>query len=264
MSRRKKIGREYLLRILSLCLSVSKKGVDPFEVEVKKILNSISRYLSEWELPEDFKLDIETLSQLSSIVELQARWIKNLSSSLYVDPLLIELKIKMLSSEQLKTVFAKCWHPIVEMQQLVPKRVKEAIDYWNLLPPTEERWPKLEDQKINGVDQTTFEELKKQGLIAEATFEDSIKEMWEKLKSKGDEVSFWEFIRSDSYEEAAKRAYLTSFLVTYGYATMKIDSLKEQVYLIPFKEQQRKTNRRQGVSIPLSIAKTELNKVREA
>jgi hypothetical protein len=263
MLRGKKLGREYLMRILSLCLSVSKKGVDPFEVEVKKILDSISRYLSEWELPEDFKLDMETLSQLASIVELQARWIKNLSSSLYVDPLLIELKIKMLSAEKLKDVFAKCWHPIVEMQQLVPKRLKEGIDYWNLLPPTEDRWPKLETHRAF-VDQITLEELKKQGLLAKASFEDSIKETWEKLKSKGDKVSFWEFIHSDSYGEAAKRAYLTSFLITYGYATLKIDYLKEKVYLIPFNEQQRKTDGKQGISIPLSITKTELQKVREA
>ncbi len=254
MPSKKTMGREYLLRILSFCLSVSQKGVDPFEVEVQKLLESIRKYLPEWKLPEDFNLDAETLNRISSIVELQGKWLRHLSSSLYIDPLLIELKLKILEPEALAEMFSKCWRPIVEMEQLVPKRVKEAIDYWNLLPPIEERWPELEVRNID-LNHTTMESLRELGIISDISFEDVLKKTWRELKKASNKrgVPFWNFINTASYSETVRRAYLASFLVTYGYAKLEINPLEEEIILIPLKEQRNINSNGQGVSIPLSI-----------
>ena len=255
MPAKKAMGREYLLRVISLCLSVSRKGVDPFEVEVKRILDAIGKYLPEWELPEDFSLDAETLNWLSSVVELQAGWIKHMSSSLYVDPFLIELKLKALDAESLSGIFTRCWRPIVELEQLVPRRVKEAVDYWNLLPPLEGRWPEFEARGPSGPGSATEEELRRQGMILDGSFEEALEEEWRKLvKMAGDgRVSFWDFVYADSYEETVRRAYLASFLVTYGYAGLETDPLEGEYYLKPFREKRKAALGGQAVSVPISV-----------
>ena len=255
MPAKKAMGREYLLRVISLCLSVSRRGVDPFEVEVKRILDAIGKYLPEWKLPEDFSLDAETLNWLSSVVELQAAWIKHMSSSLYVDPLLIELKLKALDAESLSGVFARSWRPIVELEQLVPRRVKEAVDYWNLLPPLEGRWPAFEARGPLGPGSATEEELRRRGMILDRSFEEALEEAWRELVKKAGEgrVPFWDFVYADSYGETVRRAYLASFLVTYGYAGLASDPLEGEYYLKPFKERGKAALSGQAVSVPISI-----------
>lgn len=249
------MGREYLLRVISLCLSVSRRGVDPFEVEVKRILDAIGRFLPEWELPEDFSLDAETLNWLSSVVELQAAWVKHMSSSLYVDPLLLELKLKALDAESLSGVFARCWHPIVELEQLVPRRVKEAVDYWNLLPPLEGRWPQFEARRPFGSGSATEEELRRRGMILDRSFEEELEEEWQKLAKMAGEgrVSFWDFVYADSYEETVRRAYLASFLVTYGYAGLESNPLEGEYYLKPLKVKGKTALSGRVASVPISI-----------
>ena len=36
---------------------------------------------------------------------------------------------------------------------------------------------------------------------------------------------------ADTYEETVQRAFITSFLVTYGYATLEIDQLEEEIFI---------------------------------
>lgn len=138
-----------MLRIISLCLSVERKSSNPFEVEVKKALETLRKYLPHWRALEDFTLDAETLNRISSIVRLQGNWIKHRSTRLFVDPLLIELKIKALEPKKLAKIFRKSWHPVVEMNRLSRRRVKEAIDYWNQLLPIDERLMKLPEPTDN-------------------------------------------------------------------------------------------------------------------
>ena len=49
----RKSDRERLLRIISMCLSVEKGDTDPFEVEVKKVLSVLKKYLSHWKAFEE-------------------------------------------------------------------------------------------------------------------------------------------------------------------------------------------------------------------
>jgi len=204
---------------------------------------------------EDFTLDAEAINRISSIIRLQGGWIKHRSSSLYVDPLLIELKIRLLEQEELADIFLKSWHPIIRMEQLSQKRIKESVDYWNLLLPLDERLVKLPDASIApGI--TTIEELIKSRLMSEESFDAILQRLYTELKAVArDEgkVSYWDFIQDETYEDTVYRAYLTSFLITYGYTSMEVNPIEEEAFLIPFEEPKNIPTKKQTVSIPISI-----------
>ncbi|RLI52156.1 hypothetical protein DRO61_00445 [Candidatus Bathyarchaeota archaeon] len=247
--------RERLLHIISLCLSVEYKSGDPFKVDVKNILNNLRRYLPHWKILEDFTLDAEALNRIASIISLQGNWIINRSTALYVDPLLIELHIKMIDTEKLVNIFSKSWHPIIEMEGLSKKRIDEAAEYWNQLLPLDERRLKLPTPSA-ALGSTTLQELIKMKIMSNESFNDTLHTFWLKLKervSDNEKVSYWSFIVADTYDKTIYRAYLTSFLVTYGYAHMEINRVEEEIFLIPYDNPKENVFTEQSVSIPIAI-----------
>jgi hypothetical protein len=50
---------------------------------------------------------------------------------------------------------------------------------------------------------------------------------------------------------------MTSFLVTYGYATLEIHPLEEEMYIIPYETPLVKTGKEQLVSIPIAVSATD-------
>jgi len=258
-----KINRDRLLRILSMCLAVRKRGTDPFDVEVKKTLDTMRRLLPEWELPVDFNLDIHTLGQIANIVELQGKWLRLRSTSLYVDPILIELKLRLLDEDMLTRIFQRSWSPIVTFERMTPRRLKEAIDYWNQLPTIDERTAVdlIDMQEIGSI---TKEDLLESNIMYEEEFQGSMLNMWEALKASTNNegrVDYWSFIKADTFDETVKRAYLASFMVTYGYASIEQDHLEEETYLIPF-EEQKEDSEFQGKSVTIPIDYEQWRKIR--
>jgi len=215
----------------------------------------LKRYFPNWKIFEDFTLDAEALNRISSIIRLQGSWIKHRSSSLYVDPLLIELKIRMMEPKKLVEVFLKSWHPIVTMERISQRRIKEGIDYWNQLPSLEDRLIKLPAQSMT-LGSTTIEELIKSRLMAEESFEMVLQRLHKELKGMVGEdgkISYWDFIQENTYEDTVYRAYLTSFLITYGYASMEVNPLEEETFLVPHAEPKSISMKKQTISIPISI-----------
>ena len=250
-----KADRERLLRIISMCIDVERKGVNPFEVEVRDVLDTLRKYLPSWKILEDFVLDAEALNNIASVISLQGNWIKHRSTSLYVDPLLIEFKVKAIDTRRLAEIFLKSWHPIVEFESLSKKRVSEAVDYWNHLVPLNKRKIIL-PAPYDTVESTTFEDLIKQRLISKESFNETLRNLWEELKelaNQRDQVLYWAFIGAETYEETIYRAYLTSFLITYGYATMEVNPLEDEAFLIPLTERKETNLEEQSVSIPIAI-----------
>jgi hypothetical protein len=263
--RRKKLGGERLQRIIDLCRSVEERGLDPFIVNVDDVIAVVQEYFPEWELPREFCLDAEAIHQLASVIKLQSDWVRHRSTSLYTDPFLLEEKIRRASKEELANIFLKAWSPIVALEQVSPHSLAMAIKYWQGLLPLSERWLKTGSLKTEA-GTATREELIHQRILAETVFSEELEMFWEELKQRvGGEgkIPYWDFVGAETYPETLRRAYMVSFLVTYGYATLEIHRLEEEMFLKPFKKPKSLLGKDQLVSIPVSVSFEEWRRWRE-
>lgn len=255
----KKHSSERLQRVIELCKSVEDRGVDPFAVDVDHIIVTLQTCFGDWESPEELSLDAEAIQYLASVIQNQGDWVKHRSTSLYTAPFLIEEKIQRLNKEELVMLFTKVWNPIIELEQLSIPSLAEAMKYWNDLPPVDERWQRLDSKQVTP-GSTTREELVRQKILAEKTFFEELETFWAQLKQKVGEnkkILYWNFVGADTYSDTLDRAYMTSFLVTYGYATLKIDPLEEEVFIIPLKEPRFGLSDKRMVSVPISVSHEE-------
>jgi hypothetical protein len=260
---KKRLGKEHLQRIIDLCKSVEERGIDPFLVEVDDIVDIIHTYFPEWNDPEELCLDAEAVHHIASAIKLQSEWVKHRSTSLYTDPFLIEEKLRKLPSEEIATIFLQSWRPIVELEQLSPQSLTDAVKYWQDLAPMHQRWQKNSMSQME-TGTTTFDELLENQIVAEEEFSRALEMFWRELQARGEEkVEYWSFVGAQTYEETVRRAYLTSFLVTYGYATLMVDRLEEIVFIKPYKKPLKTPGKKQAVSLPISVSFDEWKHWRE-
>jgi hypothetical protein len=248
----KKLGREKLERIIEMCMAIENHTVDPFLLDVDDIIRAVKEYFPHWEQPEELNLDSEAIHHLASVIKLQSEWVKHRSTSLYTDPFLLEEKITQASKGEMISVFLEAWHPLVELEQLSLHSLDEAIRYWQALLPLKERWPELAGL-------TSRDELIKQRILGDKVFSEELESYWQELKEKvvakgrDGKMLYWDFIGADTYEDTVQRAFLTSFLITYGYATLEIRPLEEEVFIKPFDKPSTKINTEQSISIPIAV-----------
>jgi hypothetical protein len=254
-----KTGREKLARIIEMCMAIEAHAVDPFLLDVDDIIKVVREYFPNWEKPEDLNLDAETIHHLASVVKLQSEWVKHRTSSLYADPFLMEDKINQTPKEDMVGVFLKAWHPVVEMEQISLHSLREALGYWETLVPLTERWKQFGITEVE-TGTATRDELIRQRILSDKVFSEELEQFWVELKEaveqKGREgkILYWDYIGAETYEKTVERAFLTSFLITYGYATLQIRPLEEETFIIPFKKPVVKIAEQQSISIPIPVS----------
>jgi hypothetical protein len=224
---------EDILRLIELCRNVSSSSVNPFEVDIREKLLILKKHLPDWNVIDVMLKDSEAMQQLVAIVKLQDQYLKHRASALYIDPLLLELKIQLISKEELAESFAKCWHPIAQLDQLTPRGLEKAFVYWRELVPFSERF---KDQFGNYGQQTGMiglEELESLSIFTKEEFEARLTTINKELveRSNGKEIDYRDFIKGNDPEETALRGYLIAFVVTEGRATLRTDPLTEQIFI---------------------------------
>jgi len=264
---RVKIGRERLQRVIEMCRTVEERSLDPFLVDVDEIIRVVREFFPDWEQPEDLCLDAEAINRLASVIRLQSEWVKHRSTSLYTDPFLLEEKIKRLEKEAIVEAFLGAWHPIVEFEQISFYSLKEALRYWETLPPLKDRWKEFPaPEEAGGV--ASREELIRLKILRDKAFTEELESFWNELKrlvaEKGEDgrIRYWDFVVAETYEETIRKAFMASFLVTYGYATLEVHPLEEEIFIKPFEKQQRRIAKKQLVSIPIAVTLEEWMKWR--
>jgi hypothetical protein len=255
----KMLGKERLERIIEMCTAIENHSVDPFTLDVDEIIKIVREYFPHWEHPDELKLDAETLHHLASVIKLQSEWVKQRSTSLYTDPFLLEEKILQIDKQEMVNVFLKAWSPLIEFEQISVNTLAQGLLYWEALAPISERWKDIDAAEVS-MGFASREELIKQRVLGEREFSDELNAYWHELKNcvskKGvdGKIHYWDFIGADSYEETVQRAFLTSFLVTYGYATLEIDRLEEQVFILPFNQPRTELLTQQSTSVPIAVS----------
>lgn len=255
----KKSGKERLEHIINVCTDIENKTTDPFTLNVDDIISVVKEYFPHWEQPEELKLDAEALYHLASVIKLQSEWVKQRSSSLYTDPFLLEEKIKRTSKQDMISVFLSAWNPIVEFEQLSLQNIAQSLLYWDTLPPLSGRWKKI-DVSETSMGSVSREEMVKERILSNKEFADELTAYWLELKTKtaekgiSNKIDYWDFIGAETYEETVQHAFLTSFLVTYGYATLEIDRLEETIFILPFNEPRIEALTVQSTSVPIAVS----------
>lgn len=256
---RSKTGREKLQRIIEMCKSVEDRSLDPFLIDVDEVISTVREYFPEWEIPEDLCLDAETIHGLASVIKLQSEWVKHRSTSLYTDPFLLEEKLTRIGKEEIVETFVNAWHPIVEFEQISLHSLAEALRYWESLLPLKERWKEFPPAELER-SLATREELIRQRILRDKAFSEELENFWQELKNKVVEkgenmkICYWDFVGAETYEETVQRAFMTSFLVTYGYATLEIHPLEEEIFIKPYEKPIAKVGKKQLVSIPIAVS----------
>lgn len=254
----KKIGKEKLQRIIDMCVTIENHKVEPFLLNVDDMIKVLREYFPQWNETDELNLDSEAIHHLASVIKLQSEWVKHRSTLLYTDPFLLEEKILRADKEEIINVFLRAWHPLVAIEQLSLHSLAKSMRYWNGLLPIRERWkdfgvPEFDMGFINR------EQLIKERVFGDKLFSDELETLWQELKmnvtKKGADVKmfYWDFIGADTYEETVRRAFLTSFLISYGYATLEIHPLEEEVFIKPFDKPNTKIQSKQLISIPIAV-----------
>ncbi len=248
--------QELLLRVVDLCDSVRKRGLDPFDVEVHEFFDRLRELLPKLKKNEELYMDIQAVLGLADVVFYQSEWIKYKSSMLYLDPLLIMLKLYALPPKDLAEVLVRAWHPIIDMESLSPPGIRDGMDYWRNLPALDERMRDLDVTEVM-TGEIARRELARMGILTEEDLTTLLDRNWRELKDAAgerDAISYWDFIHSKSFEETVLKAWIVSFLVSYGYATLEVKPLEEEITLKPLAKPQD-LEHVTTFSVPISIAR---------
>jgi hypothetical protein len=228
-------------------------------LNIDEIIKVVQEYFPQWHNPEELKLDAEALHHLATVIKIQSEWVKQRSSLLYTDPFLLEEKILQIDKQEIINVFLKAWTPIIESEQLSINTLAQGLLYWEALTPISERWKELEPAQVAN-SFASREQLIKQRVLSDIEFSDELTNYWKELKTcvankgKDGKIHYWDFIGADTYEETVQRAFLTSFLITYGYATLEIDRLEEEVFIKPFEQPRTALLTQQSTSVPIAVS----------
>ncbi len=262
MSKRKddkKLGKERLERIIEMCSAIESHQVDPFTLNVNEIIRIVKAYFPHWDQPDELKLDAEALHHLATVIKMQSEWVKQRSNSLYTDPFLLEEKIRQTGKQQMVDVLLGAWSPVIEFEQLSIYNVAQGLLYWGALAPIGQRWKDMDVSAV-AMGSVSRDEMVKQRVLSNKEFSEELAAYWLELKNyvleKGvdGKIAYWDFIGADTYEETVQRAFLTSFLVTYGYATLEIDRLEETIHILPYKKQRQEALTEQSTSVPIAVS----------
>ncbi len=170
-----------LEEIIQTCVSIQNRRFNPFLLDVSEALRILRRHSEQLSSLQDHLLDMRALTGVARVVGLQSAQLRFQSTSLYVDPEMAKQKLEGLSRQQLAEFFLLSWHPIVELEQLIPSALREAARYWEKMLSFFERRKRLQLGPLATPGTAGFGELAGAGLMDEKAFTKRLHEIWGEL-----------------------------------------------------------------------------------
>jgi len=240
--------------VIGLCKMVQSGKIEPFDIDFDYVMSVIQKHYPEIKTPRDFCMDAEALKELSNVLERQNQWIEHKSTTLYKDPFMLSQSLMALDIGAIADIFLRSWHPLVEIEQMSAATLGASLSYWGDLVPFAERWKDSEvEERETGV--ATRDEARQLGYLPEEGFTDIIDGFWREFGERvgpGGSIDYWDWVGADTYETTVYRAYLTVFMVGYGYANVTWDRMMDE-YTIIHKETPDPNPGEAKVSLPILI-----------
>jgi len=229
--------------ILELLEKAKRREINPFDVDVKSLLDELSKLFPKLRSEDEYSLDMKALHSLALLIKEQEEFVRSESALLVLGPLLALLRARVMSSEELATLFIESWNPIVELEQLTTERMEQALDYWIKLT----KYGVRREKSLPSISDVVFERK----------LEEVEKELKEKLGESG-KVDYWNFIVSNDFRETVFRAYCISFLATQGKILLYRNPLGDEIFILPPEDTESP-----GSSMVIVISKDILDRVRK-
>jgi hypothetical protein len=220
--------------VISLCRMVQSGKIEPFDIDFDYVMGVIRKHYPGIKDVKEFCLDAEALKELSNVLDRQNKWIEHKSSTLYKDPFMLSQSLIRMDIGAVADAFLKSWHPLVEMEQISARTLAESISYWGDLIPLDERW-QMEEVAERETGTATIQQAQEQGLILTEGFAELLEGFWRELMERvgvGGAIDYWDWIGAETYSDTVYRAYMTVFMVSYGYASVSHDRLTEETVII--------------------------------
>ncbi|MBT3283753.1 hypothetical protein HN807_00980 [Candidatus Bathyarchaeota archaeon] len=240
--------------VINLCLMVQSGKIEPFDIDFDYVMSVIKKNYPNLKNVQEFCLDAQALKELSNVLERQNQWIEHQSTTLYKDPFMLSQSLMGMDIGAIANAFLRSWHPLMEMEQISTKTLAGSLSYWGGLIPFDERWQDclVEERET---EYASMDEAIELGFIPGEGFTEVVENFWKELGERvgpGGIIEYWEWIGEETYEATVYRAYLTVFMVGYGYANAHWDRLMEENKIIHNVEP-RPDPGQQKVSIPTMV-----------
>ncbi|MEM3044607.1 MAG: hypothetical protein QXV77_03830 [Candidatus Bathyarchaeia archaeon] len=218
-------GRREIREIIETCKAVEERRLNPFFIDIGNAIEILRLYYPLWRSLEDFSMDAEVLKGLSRVLALQNSQLLYRSTRLYADPEIISSRLKRLTTAKLAEIFLRAFHPAIEMEQITGLIVLDALSYWGQMTPYS--WRSRSISLGGGPRSLSMEEAEAMGISGRKGFHEELEEIEAELRAaclKG-YVEYSRFIRlnAQGWAEMVERAYLLSFLLNSGTASLKRD-----------------------------------------
>lgn len=240
--------------VINLCKMVQSGKIEPFDIDFDYVMSIIKKHYPKIKDFKNFCLDAEALKELSLVLERQNQWIEHKSTTLYKDPFMLSQSLMTLDIGAIADLFLKSWHPLVEMEQMSARTLAESLSYWGELIPFAERWQdNIVEERETGT--ATRDEARLLGIIPDEGFTEIIEAFWSELGERvgpGGRIDYWDWIGVDTYEKTVYRAYLTVFMVGYGYANTEWNKMMEETTIMHNIEP-RPDPGRDKISLPVMV-----------
>ena len=240
--------------VIGLCRMVQSGQIEPFDVDFDYIIGVIRKHYPKIKNIDDFCLDATALKEVSNLLEKQNDWITHQSTTLWKDPFMLNQQLMNMDISAIADAFLKSWHPVIENEQISAQTLANSLGYWGGLIPFDERWQEPE-VAVRETEFASIQDAHNLGLIMSEGFAETIEKYWKELgESAGQDgsIDYWDWIIADTYEETVLRAYITVFLVSYGYANITHNRLIEETLISHYSEP-REDPGKDKISIPMLI-----------
>ncbi|HDJ89588.1 MAG TPA: hypothetical protein ENG40_02715 [Thermoprotei archaeon] len=228
-----------LVKIIELTKNIYENRIDPFKIDLNKIVEELAELFPRLKSAEEIGLDIEALYNIALLVKERGEWVKSESSLLVLGPLFAFLRVKLFEPEELAKIFLESWHPIICLNQITTMRLLSALKYWLSLEKYGRK--RMEVIRNIGPDKIGFDELKKHGFLSEEGFRDIVlrfSKRIEKMFAERDRIDYWQCIMDKSFSKTVENAYALSFLVSRGIYFIDIEPLSGKIFV--YKKMPRK------------------------